>query len=62
MTLCSASNLSAIFAAAGVSSTLFANFIEVALILRSGLVLRSNDKTNVESTPPLSAIDTSLKL
>ena len=62
MTLCSASNLSAIFAAVGVSSTLFANFIETALILRSGLVLRSNDKTSVESTPPLRAIDASFEL
>ena len=38
---------------------LFANFIEIALILTSGLVLRSKDSINVESTPPLSAIEIS---
>ena len=43
------------------SSTLFANFIEIALIFRSGFVLRSNDKTSVESTPPLRAIETSFE-
>ena len=52
---CSASYFSAIFDATGVSSTLFANFIETALIFRSGFVLRSKDKTNVESNAHYSA-------
>ncbi len=61
MMWCSASYFSAIFEAADDSSTLFANFIETALIFRSGFTLRSNDKTNVESTPPLIATETSLE-
>ena len=61
MTWCSALYFSAIFDAVDDSSTLFANFIETALIFRSGFALRSNDKTSVESTPPLIAIETSFE-
>ena len=55
---CSASNFSAVFAAAFVSVILSANLTDIALMLISGLIFLSRDKTRVESTPPLRAIDT----
>ena len=51
------SNVSAIFDAVDVSSTLSANFIDIASISISGCIFRISDKTNVESTPPLNAIE-----
>ena len=45
--------LSALF----VSSTLSANFRDMASILISGFVLRNNAVTRVESTPPLNATE-----
>ena len=45
------------FDAIDVSSTLFANFIEIASMLMSGYDFLNNAKTNVESTPPLKAMD-----
>ena len=57
---CSASNVSAIFDASLVSSTLSANLIDTACMLRSGFIFLINDKTRVESTPPLNAIETVL--
>ena len=54
---CSALNVLAIFAASVVSSILSANLIEMAWTSISGLTLRISDKTNVESTPPLNAIE-----
>ena len=51
-----ASNLSAIFDAFDVSSTLFVNFIEMASISISGFDFLINERIRVESTPPLSAM------
>ena len=51
-------NVLAIFDAAFVSSTLFANLMDKASISVSGFIFCNKDKTNVESTPPLNAIQT----
>ena len=56
MISCSAPKHSAIFAAAGVSSTLSANFSDIADIGKLGKVSRNNARFNVESIPPLNAM------
>ena len=57
ITVCLASNFSAIFAAGIVSSILLANFTEIAFIVIFGNIFLKNARTNVESTPPLNAIE-----